>query len=47
MTIKKSQPFEHVFIDFLHLECSTGGYEYILVIMDHAQTMQLRTKQRQ
>ncbi len=33
--IVTTHPFELVFIDFLHLDKCKGGYQYILIVVDH------------
>ena len=33
--IVTTAPFQMVSLDFIHVEASVGGYQYILVVMDH------------
>ena len=33
--ITSTAPFDLISIDFLHLDQSSGGYEYIMLIVDH------------
>lgn len=35
VNVVTTQPFELVSIDFLHLDKCQGGYEYILIVVDH------------
>ena len=41
-----TSPFKMICINFFHIECSKGGYEYILVIVDHFMISRFNAERR-